>query len=206
MNVELVPFVGVAAVVIVTPGVDMALVARNALFRGRKAGLATAIGVNIGVAAWAFAAAIGVAAIVRASATVFTGLKLLGAAYLVYLGIQAWRRGARTAAGVGTTSAPRTGEALRQGIVSNLLNPKIGLFFTAMLPQFAHHDAGLIELLILGAIFNAMGLAWLTAYALAVARGRTLLQRPRVRAAIERITGGVLIGLGVRLALERRGA
>src|SRR3712207_5306839 len=82
VNVELVPFVGVAAVVIVTPGVDMALVARNSLLHGRNAGLATAIGVNVGVAVWVIAAAVGVAAIVRSSATVFTGLKLVGAAYL----------------------------------------------------------------------------------------------------------------------------
>lgn len=201
---EVLAFVGVAAVVIVTPGVDMALVARNALVHGRSAGLATAIGVNLGVAAWSVAAAVGVAAVVRTSASVFLTLKLLGAAYLIYLGVQAWRRGATPLGEGATARAPATSEALRQGVVSNLLNPKIGLFFTAILPQFAPADASLASLLLLGAVFNAMGVAWLCSYAAVVARGRVFLQRPRVRAVMSRLTGGLLIGLGVRIAIERR--
>ena len=203
---ELLPFVGVAAVVIVTPGVDMALVARNALLHGRDAGLATAIGVNVGVAAWAIAAAVGVAAIVRASAEVFLTLKLLGAAYLIVLGIRALFERARRNEDEPTPLPPTTVEALRQGVISNVLNPKIGLFFTALLPQFASDDAGLLELLTLGAVFNVMGIVWLATYALALARGRELLRRPRIRALMDRITGVVLIGLGVRIALERRPA
>lgn len=203
---ELLPFVGVAAVVIVTPGVDMALVARNALLHGRDAGLATAIGVNVGVAAWAIAAAVGVAAIVRASAEVFLTLKLLGAAYLIVLGIRALFERARRNEDEPTPLPPTTVEALRQGVISNVLNPKIGLFFTALLPQFASDDAGLLELLTLGAVFNVMGIVWLATSALALARGRELLRRPRIRALMERITGVVLIGLGVRIALERRPA
>jgi threonine/homoserine/homoserine lactone efflux protein len=202
---ELLSFVGVAAVVIVTPGVDMALVARNALLHGRDAGLATAIGVNVGVAVWAIAAAVGVAAIVRASAEVFLALKLLGAIYLIVLGIRALIGRGRERA-----DAPRTplstAEAFRQGVISNVLNPKIGVFFTALLPQFASDDAGLIELLTLGAVFNLMGILWLVTYALVVARGRELLRRPRIRALMDRVAGVVLIGLGVRIALERRPA
>ena len=202
---DLLPFIGVAVVVIVTPGVDMALVGRNALMHGRRAGLATAAGVNLGVAAWSIAAASGVAAVVRASATLFMTLKLLGAAYLIYLGIQAWRRTESSTAGERPARAAlATGEALRQGVISNILNPKIGLFFTALLPQFASQDAPLLGLLALGAVFNAMGLVWLTAYALLMARGRELLRRPRVKAAMDRLTGAVLIGLGLRLTIERR--
>jgi threonine/homoserine/homoserine lactone efflux protein len=89
----------------------------------------------------------------------------------------------------------------RQGLISNALNPKIAVFFTSLLPQFGH---SLPALLLLGALFNAIGLVWLTGYALAAARGRAALQRPRVRAALDAISGIVLVGLGVRLAFERR--
>jgi threonine/homoserine/homoserine lactone efflux protein len=95
-------------------------------------------------------------------------------------------------------------EAFRQGVLSNLLNPKIGVFFTALLPQFAPPSEPLVPLLVLGGIFNLMGIAWLTAYAVIMARGGEFLRRPRIGAAIERLTGTLLIGLGVRVALERR--
>ena len=200
---ELLAFVGVASVVVVTPGADMALVARNALLHGRRAGIATAFGVNLGIVAWSVAAAVGVAAVVQASAPLFTALKLLGAVYLVYLGIQAWRHG-RSKMGDDSRRPIGEGRAFRQGVLSNLLNPKIGLFFTAILPQFVPHDPPLLDLLVLGAIFNVMGLVWLTAYAIVIAQGRKLLSRPRVKAAMDRVSGVVLIGLGIRLAIERR--
>jgi RhtB (resistance to homoserine/threonine) family protein len=201
---ESVAFVGVALVVVVTPGADMALVARNALLHGRRAAIATALGVNLGIAAWSVAAAVGVAAVVQASAPLFTALKLLGAVYLIYLGVQAWRHGRSETAGDENPRAIGEGRAFRQGVLSNLLNPKIGLFFTAILPQFAPHDPPLLDLLALGAIFNVMGLMWLTAYAIVIAHGRRLLMRPRVQTAMDRLTGGLLIGLGIRLAIERR--
>jgi len=189
------PFLVVAVIVVVTPGVDMALVTKNALLHGRRAALATALGVNVGIALWTLAAALGVAAIVRASAAAFDVVKFAGALYLVYLGIQALRR--REGAAV----TRRRMSPFRQGLISNALNPKIAVFFTSLLPQFGH---SLAALLLLGALFNAIGLVWLTAYALAAARSRTALQRPRVRAALDYLSGIVLVGLGVRLAFERR--
>ena len=201
---ELVPFLGVAAAVIVTPGVDMALVGRNAVLHGRAIGLATALGVNVGVAVWACAAAAGIATAVRTSAEAFTVLKLLGAAYLVYLGLQAWLSGGRRDPDEPRPPAIGPRAAFRQGVVSNLLNPKIGLFFSALLPQFAPASEPLVPLLILGGVFNLLGIAWLTAYALGMARGGEFLRRPRVAAVVERVTGTLLIGLGIRVALERR--
>jgi threonine/homoserine/homoserine lactone efflux protein len=189
------PFLAVAVIVVVTPGVDMALVTKNALLHGRGAALATALGVNAGIALWTLAAALGVAAIVRASAEAFDVVKFAGALYLVYLGVQALRR--RERVGV----AGRRLSPFRQGVISNALNPKIAVFFTSLLPQFGH---SLPALLLLGALFNAVGLIWLTVYALAAARGRAALQRPRVRAALDYVSGVVLVGLGVRLAFERR--
>jgi threonine/homoserine/homoserine lactone efflux protein len=189
------PFLVVAVIVVVTPGVDMALVTKNALLHGRRAALGSAFGVNVGIALWTLAAALGVAALVRASAAAFDVVKLAGAVYLVYLGIQALRRRERIAV-AGQRMSP-----FRQGLISNALNPKIAVFFTSLLPQFGH---SLPALLLLGALFNAIGLVWLTGYALAAARGRAALQRPRVRAALDAISGIVLVGLGVRLAFERQ--
>jgi len=189
------PFLVVAVIVVVTPGVDMALVTKNALLHGRRAALATALGVNVGIALWTLAAALGVAAVVRASAEAFDVVKFAGALYLVYLGVQALRRRERVA-GAGRRMSP-----FRQGLISNALNPKIAVFFTSLLPQFGH---SLPALVLLGALFNAIGLIWLTVYALAAARGRAALQRPRVRAALDYVSGIVFVGLGVRLAFERR--
>jgi threonine/homoserine/homoserine lactone efflux protein len=189
------PFLVVAVIVVVTPGVDMALVTKNALLHGRRAALATALGVNVGIALWTLAAALGVAAVVRASAEAFDVVKFAGALYLVYLGMQALRRRERLAV------ARQRMSPFRQGLISNALNPKIAVFFTSLLPQFGH---SLPALLLLGALFNAIGIVWLTLYALAAARGRAALQRPRVRAALDYVSGIVLVGLGVRLAFERR--
>lgn len=202
------PFVVVAVVVVVTPGVDMALVTKNALLHGRNAALASALGVNAGIVLWTLAAAIGVAAVVQASAAAFTVVKFAGALYLVYLGMQALRAGRRQSdvrVGLPAAAPLTTGAAFRQGLVSNALNPKIAVFFTSLLPQFvAHGSSTLIDLLALGALFNLLGVIWLTTYALAAARGRAMLQRPHVKSALDYLSGLVLVALGVRLALERR--
>ena len=189
------PFLVVAVIVVVTPGVDMALVTKNALLHGRRAALATAFGVNVGIALWTLAAALGVAAVVRASAEAFDVVKFAGALYLVYLGIRALRRREHVAV-AGHRTSP-----FRQGLISNALNPKIAVFFTSLLPQFGH---SLPALLLLGALFNLIGIVWLTVYAVAAARGRAVLRRPRVRAALDYVGGVVFVGLGVRLAFERR--
>jgi threonine/homoserine/homoserine lactone efflux protein len=151
---QLGPFLVVAIVVVVTPGVDMALVTRNALRDGRRAAVLTALGINLGILFWVIAAALGLAAVVAASATAFAAIKLAGALYLIYLGLRALRSSRRrrqpgrpTAAG----PADSLGRgALRQGLVSNLLNPKIAVFFTSLLPQFAGAHGSAAGLLLLG--------------------------------------------------------
>jgi RhtB (resistance to homoserine/threonine) family protein len=200
---DVLPFLVVAAVVVVTPGVDMALVTKNALLHGRRAAQATAVGINLGILVWTVAAALGLAALIAASAAAFTAVKLAGAVYLIYLGVQALRSRGETADG--SRDAPGRGSAFRQGLMSNLLNPKIAVFFTSLLPQFvdAEHAAPR-DLLLLGALFNLMGLVWLLSYAALAARGRDLFRRPHIRRAIDRVTGVTLIALGVRLAFERR--
>ncbi len=202
-------FLGVAVLVIVTPGPDTALTIRNSLFGGRRAGAFTALGVSCGQAIWALAASAGLAAVLRASEPAFTALRLVGSAYLVFLGLQAFygavggrrREGpGRSAARGGSTAAG----ALRQGLFSNLGNPKMAVFFTSLLPQFVSSGrSSFLGLLLLGLVFSMLTLAWLSAYAVAVARAGDLLLRPRVRGALDAVTGAVLVALGLRLATER---
>jgi threonine/homoserine/homoserine lactone efflux protein len=202
---DVVAFAAVAALIVVVPGPDMALVLRNGVAHGRRAAVATALGINAGLLVWAVAAALGVAAVIQASGTAFTVLKLAGAAYLVWLGVRAlvdaWRGAASP------TSAPhgRKASPFRQGLLSNLFNPKIALVYTTLIPQFVDRGGSEIaQTFVLAGVFIAMGLVWLTGYALLVAQAGALLRRPAVRRVVNAVTGAALTILGVRLALERR--
>jgi threonine/homoserine/homoserine lactone efflux protein len=202
---ELAGFLGLAAVVICTPGQDTALTIRNALVGGRRAGIATALGVALGQAVWTCAAAAGAVALLRASQPAFTALRLIGAAYLVFLGLQALRaafrrrRAEERLAGGRAVTTPDA--ALRQGLLSNLANPKMAVFFTSLLPQFGE---AFVTLLSLGLVFALLTFLWLAAYGIVVARARRLLGRDRVRRAFEAVTGIVLVALGLRLAHDHR--
>jgi threonine/homoserine/homoserine lactone efflux protein len=200
---ELLAFVAVAALVIVTPGQDTALTIRNTLLGGRRAGFATALGVASGQAVWTATASAGVAALIVASEPAFVALKLAGAGYLVVLGLQTLRGAVRERA----PEPDRTlrGGALRQGLLSNLANPKMAIFFTSLLPQFAPADGPAFPVLLaLGLLFCAMTFAWLCAYAVAVSRARSLLARPRVKRTLDAVMGTALVALGVRLAAQER--
>jgi threonine/homoserine/homoserine lactone efflux protein len=202
---HLASFLALSALVIVAPGPDMALVARNALLGGTRGAVLTSCGVVTGLAIWTLAAGAGVAALLRASEPAFLALKVVGATYLVYLGVQALRAARRRDDGSmlsGPSGRPR--RALRQGLLSNLGNPKIAVFFTSFLPQFAPPGSSFATLLGLGLVFCLMTLAWLVGYGATVARAGDVLRRPRVRRALEGFTGAVLIAFGVRLATEHR--
>ena len=195
-------FTAVAALLTITPGVDMALVTRTALERGPRAARFTAAGICSGLLVWAVLSAVGVAALLATSAEVYTVLRLAGAAYLIYLGVQGLLR----AAGPDRIEAPRTqGSPFRQGLTTNLLNPKIAVFYTTFLPQFiGPHDPVFATSLLLASIHAALSLVWLSGYGSFVARAGDLLRRGRARRALDAVSGFVLVGLGVRLALERR--
>ena len=197
-------FLGVALLVIVTPGQDTALTIRSTLAGGRPAGVATALGVASGQAVWALATSAGLAALLVASAPVFVALRIAGAAYLVFLGAQTlWHavrpagRGIERPAGRELSRAA----AYRRGLASNLGNPKMAVFFTSPLPQFGSSFGALLGL---GLVFCALTFAWLCGYAVVVARAGALLRRPRVRRALDAVTGTVLVAFGVRLAAVRR--
>jgi threonine/homoserine/homoserine lactone efflux protein len=201
---QLAAFVGVAVVVIVTPGPDTALTIRNALAGGRRSGVASALGVATGQALWTFLTSFGLAALLVASQPAFVGLRIVGALYLVALGLQslvaAWRHLASLAVR-GPQLGPRT--AYRRGLLSNLGNPKMALFFTSLLPQFAPRHASFIHLSALGLLFCGMTLVWLSAYAVVVTRLGDIVRRSRVRRTLDAVTGTVLVAFGARLATER---
>ena len=203
----LLAFVAAAAVVVVVPGPDMALVLRSGLRSGRRAALATALGIEAGLVVWALAAALGIAALLHASATAFTLLKLAGAAYLAWLGLRLLVDSFRGRGVPGVEPGPRLAAraAFRQGLLTNLANPKVALVYTTLVPQFVEPGAGAAaRTALLAGTFVVMGVVWLTAYALAVTAVGRALARPAVRAWVERATGAALLALGLRLALERR--
>jgi threonine/homoserine/homoserine lactone efflux protein len=204
---RLIAFIGVAVAVVVIPGPDMALIARNVLRHGRSAGFATSLGTCTGILGWAVAAALGISALLASSAAAFTALKLAGAAYLIYLGISTLRdhdvRGpAAGASGGGAGLTCRA--AWLQGLLSALLNPKLGVFFLTLLPQFiGPADPPGTRALQLALVFDLIGLAWLLAYSAMLGTVGTTLNRPGPRRLIRWISGTVLVGLGARVALER---
>jgi RhtB (resistance to homoserine/threonine) family protein len=209
VGAHLLVFIGVAAIVIVVPGPDTAVVTKNILVHGRRAALGTSLGVSAGLSVWTLAAAVGAASVLRASAVAFTALKLIGALYLVWLGLQALRAARHAAADLASVEASRPAMGalggFRQGFLSDLANPKIGVFFTSLLPQFVEPGRPvLLPFLALGAVFVLMTALWLCAYCLMAARAAETLRRPRVKAALDRVTGIVLIALGLRLATEHR--
>jgi threonine/homoserine/homoserine lactone efflux protein len=210
MDAGFLAFLGVSAVVIVTPGQDTALTIRNTLAGGRRAGIGTALGVATGQSCWTLAASLGLTAIVVASEAAFQAIRLAGAAYLIWLGLHSIRAAVRGQLNTGTRSAaspaglpPR--RAWRQGVLSSLGNPKLAVFFSSLLPPFVPAGAApLPAMLALGAAFVAMTLAWLSGYAVVMARLGDRLRGGPIRRAFDAVTGAVLVLLGGRLALDRR--
>ena len=210
MSTDLLAFLGISLVVIMTPGPDTALTIRNTLLGGAHGGVFTAIGVAAGQVLWALAASAGVVGLLVASAPAFEAVKLAGAVYLVFIGVQtlcsAFRSGPaapRAEGGAGRGLTPAAG--FRQGLINDLANPKMAAFFASLFPQFVPDArASFAALMLLGLLFSCMTLAWLVVYAVAVAKAGDILRRSGIRRAIEGVTGVVLIAFGLRLASEHR--
>jgi threonine/homoserine/homoserine lactone efflux protein len=198
----------------IIPGLDTVLVVRTALAEGRRPGFAVALGINTGVLIWGAAAAVGVSALLVASGVAYDMLRLAGAAYLVWLGStmlwHTWIRRAPGRAGVVTSgrvpSAVTQGGVLRcwaRGVTTNLLNPKIGAFYVAMLPQFIPaHAPHLLMGLILAGVHDAEGITWFAMLICASHAARRFLDSDRAHKAMDRIAGTALIGFGVKLAFS----
>jgi threonine/homoserine/homoserine lactone efflux protein len=214
MTTAMLGFALAATLVILAPGPDFMLVMRNTVRGGRRAGWVTACGTLSGLTVWALAAALGLSALLRVSHVAYDVLRFCGAAYLIWLGVTSLadfrrKRTGRARPAPGSTvlgQAPaRPGRAYLNGMLSNLLNPKISVFFMAFLPAFVPAGASASQFsLVLGAWFIAETGLWLAVVAWLADRGVRWLRRPAVQRWLERITGIVLIGFGLRLATESR--
>jgi len=205
-------FAGIAAVLTITPGADMALVAKNVFTRGRRGSFATILGICSGLFVHATASALGLSAILAKSARAFEIVKWMGAAYLFYLGVMALQRAMRGTAPPSTGTSDRLAKqragwrgAFSEGMLTNILNPKVALFYLTFLPQFiAPGDPVLRVSLFLASLHVAMGLVWLSMYSRALHKLNTKLAGRRVRRAMEAVTGGLLMALGAKLVFARR--
>jgi threonine/homoserine/homoserine lactone efflux protein len=202
---SLVAAVLVLALLTVVPGPDVAVVTRAALASGRSAAARATLGIVTGCLVWGALTVAGLAAILAASATAYTVVKFVGAGYLVFLGLQTlWRtrRGSAAPAAVAESGVSR-GRPFRNGLWTNLLNPKIAVFYTGLLPQLVPAGAPVTPtLLALVGVHAVLGLVWLNLYAALLHGARGTLSRPRVRLVIDRVTGTVLVGFGLRVAAQ----
>ena len=206
---HLLAFAGIVLLAAMAPGPDFAIVVRRSVASGVRSGMAAALGVGAGVFVWAVSAAIGVAALLEASAVAFTIVKIAGAAYLLYLGIRALRSASRRDAAADSSGDGRGPESVwisfRQGLLCNGLNPKAAAFFVALMPQFVGSgSAAYGATLLLAGIAGATALVWFCVLANLVAALRRVFARPAVRRAVDAITGTALVTLGIRLAVTSR--
>ena len=198
-------FIGIAALLTILPGADMALVAKVTLLDGRRAAFFTSLGICAGLPVHATASALGLSLILATSAEAFTVVKLAGAAYLAYLGVRTIRDSLRPASHpvIAASRARTSRAAFAQCWLTNKLNPKVALFYLTFVPQFiSAGDNVFAKSLLLAGIHAVLGLVWLPLYAYAIDRIGAVVRG--ARRWLERVSGAALIGLGVRLALERR--
>jgi threonine/homoserine/homoserine lactone efflux protein len=206
-------FVAASTILMFIPGVDMALVTRQVVTQGRRAAIATLGGLLLGGLTHTGFATLGLSAVLLTSAAAYTTIKLLGAAYLVAIGIQtiwaSWRRANTISSRQSSTRTQQKPMSIRHafvlGFLSNVTNPKVAIFFLTFLPQFVSSggDAA-FEIALLGVLFNVIATTWWIGYVFLLDRASEWLRRSTVRRVIENVTGAVLVALGVRVAFERR--
>ena len=201
-------FIATAIILVITPGQDTFFILGRSLSGGRSAGVAAALGITVGSVLHTFAAALGLSALLATSPYAFMAVKFAGAAYLLYIGIRAL---VSRSNGLPTDDAPGTDDgrwsAFRQGILTNLLNPKVALFFLALMPQFIEaastHKVG--AFLALGLSFVSLGVVWCLVLAIAAARLRgAFLRRPSMASVLNKVAGAMFIALGLKLATARQ--
>jgi threonine/homoserine/homoserine lactone efflux protein len=205
-------FIATAILLVITPGQDTFFILGRSLSAGRPAGIAAALGISAGSIIHTFAAALGLSALLATSPYAFMAVKFAGAAYLIYIGVRALL--SRASGLPGDDSRGKTGggpdrqwSAFRQGVLSNLLNPKVALFFLALMPQFI--DAGSTDkvaaFLVLGLTFVALGVVWCVVLAIAAAKLRgAFLRRPSMANVLNKVAGAMFIALGLKLATARQ--
>jgi threonine/homoserine/homoserine lactone efflux protein len=204
--------IGLMILLTIAPGPDMALVTATALSRGRAAAIRTSLGISTGTLIWATLSGLGVAALLEASAEAYGVIRLAGAAYLIYLGLrallEAFRRGEPASDGSvagreGLEPQRPRGRPYRQGLLTNLLNPKVGLFYTTLVPQIVDPgDPIALVSIAVGIAHVTIGTLWLGMLAILVDRAGDLLRRPRIRRTLAGATGAVLVAFGLRVAAD----
>ncbi|WP_409474614.1 LysE family translocator [Streptomyces sp. HC307] len=205
MFVQLFAATGVLAVLTMVPGPDMAVVTKRAIASGWQDGLRTVGGITAGLLIWGVLTVVGLAAVLAASATAYTVVKLAGAVYLGFLGVQTLLQSRRSRSVASGVSAPSpSGNPWRTGLVSNVFNPKIAVFYTGLLPALAPSGfSPHLGMTLLVLIHAALTLVWLGSYVLVLAKARAFFEKPAVRRTMDRITGVVLIGFGVKVATSQ---
>ena len=217
---QLLAFLVVAGLLTITPGADMALVMRHAIGSGRRQAFFASLGIGLGCLIWGTASALGVAVVLARSALAFTVLKYVGGAYLIYLGARALSgaiRGDSTTKGANDAKkessshtedlrrGPSRSECFAQGLLTNLLNPKVAVFYLTFLPQFVAPDRPVLAQSVFLAMMHVIiGQAWLAVYARFIDRMAAVLLTDRVKRRMEAVTGAVLMAFGIRLALAKR--
>lgn len=202
-------FLLTCVLIVVAPGPSFAVIVNQSIRHGRRAGLLVVAGNTTALTCWASASALGLTALIRTSEIAFTVLKVAGACYLCHLGVQALLRARGHKGATATTEvvepAARTGfAAYRAGLLTNLTNPKAAVLYLALFPQFVPPGGGLGSVFALAAVQMSISVSWYVLVVLAVAAVRRLLARAVVRTWLDRVTGMVLIGLGVRLVALAR--
>jgi threonine/homoserine/homoserine lactone efflux protein len=201
-------FIATAIVLILTPGQDTFFILGRSLAGGRAAGIAAALGVSAGTVVHTILAALGLSALLATSPYAFMAVKFAGAVYLLYIGVRALLTRSKQAPGA-DAAADGDGRwpAFRQGIVTNLLNPKVALFFLALMPQFigAGSTSKVAAFLALGLTFVSLGVIWCCILAIGAAKLRgAFLRRPSIAAWLNRVAGAMFIALGLKLATARQ--
>ena len=207
MSVEqsLIAFSLAGMVLAATPGIDTALVLRMSISAGAQRGLGAAFGIAAGCLLWGAVVATGLGALLAASGTVFTVVKFLGAAYLVWQGVLLLRsRGVRADAPAVAAGGETVGSAFAKGFLTNALNPKVGIFYLTLLPQFVPAGVEMASFsFLLASIHVAMSLLWFVLLVALTRRSVRFLQKPAVVAALDRLTGVVFLGFGLKLAVSQ---
>jgi threonine/homoserine/homoserine lactone efflux protein len=210
-DAQLIAFLSIAAVLTITPGADTALVTKNVLSRGRFSAFLTTVGICLGCLTHATLSALGLSAILKSSEMLFNVVKFTGALYLIYIGAMslksAWNRGERSNVGPIAPSgqAVNPWRSFVEGYGTNLLNPKVSIFYLTFLPQFISPGESVMrKSLLLAGIHIVMGLVWLTLYAAMLDRLSAAMLGWSLRRKLDAVTGGLLVAFGLRLALAKR--
>jgi RhtB (resistance to homoserine/threonine) family protein len=203
---EFLTFLLLSLFVVMSPGIDTALITKRTISTGKKTGFQMALGISTGCLIHTFAAAFGLSAILMQSAIAFEIVKYAGAIYLIYLGLSSFWSNKKKQSDhfEDNTQVQKRNSSFKQGLLSNVLNPKVAMFFLTFLPQFVNADSGTIyQLIMMGMIYTVLSITWFFTYVFFINYMRDWLLSPKVQKVMDKATGLVLIGFGLKLAFEK---